>query len=130
MLTQTEIYYRYEFYSYSRIPELETYPVIKRTPKSAVIMYNGKLKYITESRNLSWVTKKPIPTKKRFAYPTKEEALTAFKARKKRQLAIIKQQVEQVEHILHILKTFDLNENPLVEEKKYNKLYDLFDFNL
>ena len=130
MLTQpeSEIYYRYEFYSYSRIPELETYPVVKHTLCCTVITYNGKPKYITNHRANMWG--RLVPTKKRFAYPTKEEALVAFKARKRRQLKILTGQVEQVKHILKILETFDPNENPLVEVKKYDKLHDLFDFDL
>ena len=70
-----------------------------------------------------------VPTKKRFAYPTKEEALIAFKARKRRQLKVLTDQVEQVKHILKILETFDPNENPLVEAKKYDTIYP-FDFEM
>ena len=130
MLTQpeSEIYYRYEFYAYSRIPELETYPVVKHTLCCTAITYNGKPKYITNHRANMWG--KQVPTRKRFAYPTKEEALVAFKARKNRQLKILTGQVEQVKHILKIMETFDPNENPLVVAKKYDTLYDLFDFEL
>ena len=97
MLTPSETYYRYEFYSYSRIPELETYPVVKHTLCCAVITYNGKPKYITNRANMYG---RLVPTKKRFAYPTKEEALVAFKARKNRQLQILRGQVNQVQHVL------------------------------
>ena len=120
----TETCYRYEFYSWSRIPELETYPVVKHTLCCTVITYNGKQKYITNHRANS--RGQLVPTKKRFAYPTKEEALVAFKARKQRQLVILKQQVKKVTHILEVLETFDPNNNPHEEAQKYGLL--IFDF--
>lgn len=48
-----------------------------------------------------WVGKS---TRKRFAYPTEKEAYESFIARKKRQISILKNQIEAAQEFLHIAK--------------------------
>lgn len=62
--------------------ELRTYFLVKETPKGFWIGYNG----IKEK----WVSK---TSKKRFAYPTKKEALNNFIKRSQKRVDILKWQL-------------------------------------
>jgi hypothetical protein len=54
--------------------------------------------WVDEHGKERWV---PKATKKRFAYPTQQEAMTNFKARKRRQLEILEAEAHQVRVALH-----------------------------
>ena len=64
--------------------ELRTYDLIKETEKGYWIGYKG-------FSFKKWIPKK---SKKRYAYPTKEEALQNFIARTKRRVDILKRQID------------------------------------
>jgi hypothetical protein len=70
-----------KLYSNVHKPSILTYEILKTTPKGYWIAYRGSEKWISNY------------SKKRFAYPTKEEALESFKYRKKRQIRILKSQL-------------------------------------
>ena len=86
-MTQPEVLYRYV--NVQDVVLLEEYRVVKRTPKGcwcADSFYcNAKKHFVLDG------------AKKRFAYPTKEEAKVSFLARKRRQLGILRAQIEDVE---------------------------------
>jgi len=80
-----ELFYRYEESKTLNNPViLKVFKVIKETPCG----YWIKLFY--RGNDKKWVSK---TTKKRYAYPTKQEALTSFKARKRRQIEILNSQL-------------------------------------
>ena len=112
-----EYFYRYEDVVYSLgvdefddpIPggwvrvELREYRVLRRTPKGVRIEDWG----IPRVRRLSDGSEKLVygkfvllDARKRFACPTKEEALDSFKARKKKQIRILKEQLKRAEDAL------------------------------
>jgi hypothetical protein len=89
----TEVLYRYV--NMQDVVLLETHYVAKRTPKGAWITDKfdfRKKRFVLDTG------------RKRFAYPTKEEAKESFLARKRRQLFILKAQVENVELAVLALK--------------------------
>lgn len=102
-----EYFYRYKEVTYSLgmdqfdypLPgsdlkvELERYRVIKRTPKGAWIDCGGW--GLNSDKKLVL-----LDSKKRFACPTKKEALESFKARKRRQIKIVKAQLKRAEEAL------------------------------
>lgn len=69
---------------------LSQYRVIKRTPKGAWINNYGEKKFVL------------LTARKRYACPTKEEALECFIFRKKRQLSILSSKVRQVEQAIEL----------------------------
>ena len=54
--------------------------------------------WVDQHGKARWV---PNATKKRFAYPTQQEAMVNFKARKRRQLEILEAEAHQVRVALH-----------------------------
>ena len=52
---------------------------------------------IDDRKNRKWVSK---TAKKRYAYPTKNEAMISFKARKNRQIKILTNQLNNVKSVL------------------------------
>lgn len=70
---------------------LRAYLVIKRTPTGAWIEADHGKRFVS----LNW--------RKRFALPTVEEAIESYKARKRRQLTILKAQIERVNEALAYL---------------------------
>lgn len=64
------------------------YRVLKYTPKGAWIDNYGTRRFVLAS------------ARKRYAHATKDDALVAFKERKRRQLWILKNQVAHVEEII------------------------------
>lgn len=100
-LDKLEKWYRYSdglSTSAPYITLLEFY-VNKKTEKGVWIDYCGRPKFVLRD------------AKKRFACPTKEEALESFKARKKRQLKIHKGWVERIERILQEVETWEKPED-------------------
>lgn len=71
---------------------LEAYRVIKETPKGVWIDAPSN-----DWRDRRFVNK---GARKRFACPTVEEAIASYKARKRRQIAILKSRIKKVEEAL------------------------------
>jgi len=85
--------------SYVRVEE-RTYDVLKETPKGYWI---NLWSFEYEKK---WVSKE---AKKRFAYPTREEAMTNFKARKGRQIQILESQLKKAKEALNIAEGMNSN---------------------
>lgn len=103
-------FYRYELRNYASLDEfgdvaghhtsvnLSTYHLIKETPKGYWIGFGGP--FISwKSDWKKWVSK---TSRKRFAYPTKEEALHGFIKRTERRKKILQSQVHDCSMALHI----------------------------
>lgn len=91
-------FYRYEdireYYNTVRIRERIFYP-IKETPKGYWISSDPRYAERTcpyYANRKRWVSK---TSRKRYAYPTKEQAMESFVARKRRQVAILEGQLER-----------------------------------
>lgn len=83
--------------------ELEKYKVIKYTPKGVWIALEDYIPYDDEITQDKQYTKFVLLTaKKKFACPTIEEALESFKARKKRQIKILNEQLDRAKRALEI----------------------------
>ncbi len=110
MSTEVKVLYRYNvmlFFEGRPKVLLSEYLVTKETECGWWIGGN-KPKFEPHSfhtyTSKKWVSK---TTRKRFAYPTKEEALVNFKARKQRQILIIKGQLERAKEALLIIENTD-----------------------
>jgi len=114
-------FYRYEAVSYAsmdhdgeyyspRIPNvnivLSEFNLHRETPKGYWIGYGTLDSFHGDSR---WVSK---TAKKRYAYPTKEEAMTNYIKRTERRMKILKAQLLRVEIGLGIAKGMNKNEKP------------------
>lgn len=87
---------RYRFVSFGEDIECDVYKVHHETPCGVVIEYDwNKKKFIHND----W--------KKKFAYPTPEEALTAFKYRKEKQIEILTYQLELAKRHLKMVEAFE-----------------------
>lgn len=101
-----KVLYRYEgeqdshwmsFATYKIV--LKTLQIIKETPKGYWIRDHVYWK--------KWVSK---DGRKRYAYPTKAEALVNFKLRKEKQRKILKARLDEVEQLLRQIDKVDTNE--------------------
>ena len=116
-MSKEKLLYRYEIYSYTdgkSSVNISEFKVDRETDKS----------YIVDEMR-SW-GKSPVISKtarKRFAYPTKEEALESLKQRKKSQLKILTDHLERCEVSNEFL------ENKTVENIGNNSVFPL-DFTL
>ena len=94
-------FYRYEeYYSgdfYTVKVRLITLNLHKETPQGYWIGW-GRYAPDYLRGNSRWVSK---TGRKRYAYPTKEEAMTSFLARKEKQVKILKAQLRKAEGALH-----------------------------
>ena len=93
--------YRYERCIYSSVLEgvkinLVIYNIHSETPKGYWIYQEG---YYQDKQH--WVSKSG---KKRFAYPTQEEAMINFKKRTERCVLILRTQLQLAEEFLRFLK--------------------------
>ena len=72
---------------------LYSYPVTKQTPCGVwlELLYGGGKRFVLTS------------ARKRFACPTKEEALESFKARKRRQVRILRARLDEAERALTLM---------------------------
>ena len=89
-----EYLYRYEDHEYANIGvrvEMRKFRVIKETPCGYWV------KLFESFDDTKWVSK---TAKKRFAYPTMSQALTSFKARKRRQIEILQAQIDRARSAL------------------------------
>lgn len=96
-------FYRYEdFNSWNHFYVLRVLYLVKETPKGWWI--SDEKDYLLKAEKEALVIKKRWISKtsrKRFAYPTREEALNSYKARKKRQIIILKNKIERAISSLH-----------------------------
>lgn len=92
-------FYRYEIVAYEDGPRifLWKFNLVKETPKGYWISM-GKNDYKSKDR---WVSK---TSKKRYAYPTLEEAKVSFRARTKRRISILEAQVRHCQLALGIFE--------------------------
>ena len=98
--------YRYDDVSYESGPKiiLSTFKVIKETPCGWWIIQQWG-DWCTPDEDKRWVSK---IARKRYAYPTKEEAMISFTARKTRQLSFLKAQTSYVEEILDLIEDYEI----------------------
>lgn len=78
--------------------DLEVYDVIKETPKGFWI--EERYGFAGQPRSKTWVNNY---SRKRFAYPTIEEAKESFKARKARHRRILESKINDIESALRQL---------------------------
>lgn len=78
---------------------LQKFYVRKETPKGVWLVYN-----IDNIRPFRFML---IGTRKQFAHDTIENALTAFRKRKTRQLGILNAQISSIEHALFLAESKD-----------------------
>lgn len=93
----TEVLYRYV--NRLDVVMLDQHRVIRRTKCGTWIDVWGKQKFVMDG------------TRKRFAYPTEPEAKTSFLARKRRQLVLLRSQIEDVEASVLALKEGRINDH-------------------
>lgn len=94
---EKEVWYRYDYISLNdgRVDLwLRTFPVVRRTPKGVWVKpeYEPKKFILTNAH-------------KRYACPTKDEALESFIKRKEKQLRLLSAQVKNIESALALAKT-------------------------
>ena len=77
---------------------INTYPVIKQTSKGVWIKFYSDRKFVL------------LAGRKKFAYPTKEEAINSLKRRKQRQLQIIEGMERIANNIIQQIEKKDINE--------------------
>ena len=109
-MNEPEYLYRYDYTNYEAAsifgaPRVEVHPesflIVKRTPKGAwVNTYFGR-KFVN------------LGARKRWACPTREEAMESFIARKERQLSILKAQARNVEAALDRAKEMVSTSTPI-----------------
>ena len=102
-----EVWYRLRDFQvgYAVAVEAEKFYVVKETPCGAwvaseyspIFWGHYTLRELKAGRHLNWVNKNTV---RRLCYPTLQEAIESFKARKLRQQRIIKNQLEQVEKVI------------------------------
>jgi hypothetical protein len=115
------VFYRYEnttycgLYGYLSTERIEErrYYLIKETPCGWWIHSNrhhnlkGKNKMILfHTERPHWVSK---TSRKKFAYPTQNEALEGFKARKRRQITILEHKLMKAQAAIRIAENGDLS---------------------
>lgn len=89
-----------ELYQYSGVVRVfggvslyvKTYQVLRHTPKGVWVSFLGGQRWVS------------LHTKKRLAYPTKKEALEAYKHRLVRHLQILNRKTRDAESILETVK--------------------------
>ena len=109
-----EVWYRLRDFQINDViaVEAEKFYVVKETPCGAWVaseyspLFWGHytLRELKAGRHLHWVNKN---TTRRRCYPTLQEAIESFKARKLRQHRIIKNQLEQVEKVIDSFHKLD-----------------------
>ena len=92
--------YRYRDVQYADgllVIHLETYETIKETPCGYWVLPESAVGYIGLLYRKKWVSK---TSRKRFAYPTKAEALNSLKARRERQIVYAKSSLNHAQKVL------------------------------
>ena len=102
-------FYRHTETSYESGVQLDVkeYKLVRETPKGYWII-DDLWDYDEESVETykKWVSK---TARKRWAYPTKEEALVSFKARKRRQIRILTYQLSEAKTALKLAEGEDFS---------------------
>jgi hypothetical protein len=116
-------FYRYQDIFYRSGPKIDLleFKSIKETPKGWWIVSNyaypnwldGNL--VEEIDDKRWVSATAM---KRFAYPTKKEALYSYKMRKKSQIRILKARLLNAETLLEEIDRVDFEGKPKTFELK------------
>jgi hypothetical protein len=117
-----EIYYRHvdgylndDSYPWMSTIELETYLVLKRTECGVWIQNGNGVHYVNGNfiPNKKFILEKHgydnTRTVKRFAWPTKEEALISYIKRKEKQIWLLENQLERAKQ--YLFKANELKEN-------------------
>jgi hypothetical protein len=95
-----------KFYTSKTTISLRTFNVLKETEKGYWIgHFLNFMPGIPLREQGLWVSK---AAKKRYAYPTKKEALANFIKRNERRLEILKNQIAQCKEALDIARTMDI----------------------
>lgn len=95
-------FYRYEeilYYGDGCKLIIRTFDLIEETPCGYWIGKNIDDEFLLYHEKKRWVSK---TSRKRFAYPTKKEALDNFIARKHRQIAILKARIREAKMALTV----------------------------
>ena len=90
----------------------ERYPVIKETPKGVWLQLSGFRNFRSMEPEKRWVSRS---SRKQFACPTKEEAMTSFLARKRRQAGIYRARAAYAEHALAVGREMQKREVQSIE---------------
>jgi hypothetical protein len=77
---------------------IEAYKVASKTKCGVWIYVGSKQRFVN------------LELTKKFAYPTKEEAISGFIARKKRQIQILRGQLDLAEESIDIVKSSNIDE--------------------
>ena len=94
-------FYRYYNTRYDSDIHEEVYELVKETPCGYWIVSDYIYKrdgFLSDYHEKKWVSK---TTRKRFAYPTKKEALVSFRARKRNQVKHLNNQLTTAKAALH-----------------------------
>ena len=83
--------------SFTPALRLDKYTVKRYTPKGVVLSVRGRDRFCL------------IKSNKRFACPTIEEAVESYKARKTKQIQILKSNLERAERYLSMINVVDLS---------------------
>lgn len=89
----------YRYWNAGNTVYLDSDPVIRETPKGFWIKDPDDHNWVGREQKERWVSNY---TKKRFAYPTKEEAWLSFIRRKERQRKILLGQLQNIVSILEV----------------------------
>lgn len=93
------VFYRYVDANYMTVRIiLRKFKAIKETPRGYWILEGSKKKFILKE------------SRKRYCYPTKEEAWGNFVARKRKQLEILEHRVSTIKHVRRLIKEIDEKE--------------------
>lgn len=113
---ETQYYYRYDGINFNRKSRLylSSYKVVGKTPKGVYIETENYEKRLVIN---DW--------RKKYAYPTKEEAMVAFIRRKERQIAILESQLHFAKVYLKIA-TSDNIEDEVVDSTITLTIGDFF----
>lgn len=103
------IFYRYDI-AYTHLNNVEIalhkFDLLKETPQGYWIVPNLRWHSLeAKEKHKRWIHK---VSRKRFAYPTKEEALYSFIMRKKKQIIYCKRDMRNAEAALNIARKIEL----------------------
>ena len=90
-MDEQEWFYRYEdAYNSEEKPYLLKFRVLRHTPRGVMIHEYGREKFVLAGVN-----------GKRYAYPTEEDALRSYLARKRRAIAILQHSLHKQQRMLY-----------------------------
>ena len=98
-----KIFYRCAGVTRIHTPILDTWELLKETPKGYWIRPEGEYGRYSGAAKKKWVSK---TARNRFAYPTEKEAVMNFFYRKKRQIKILEVQLDSAKTDLFLIKKY------------------------